>query len=201
MERYSIYLTGVGGQGIGLLSEVLLRAADHAGHRVKGVDTHGLAQRGGIVVSSIRIGEKIHTPLIPAGEADLVIALERHEALRGVNDMARDAGTLVWYDTVWQPLEVRLGKAEEVSRQMLQKACSRRNIREITVFEPDLTDTRMQNMVILAAVAVNQVIPGIQIEHYQQAMEDLMAGAMLRNNMAVFNSELSLSGQPKSPAQ
>jgi len=44
MERYSIFLIGVGGQGIGLLSEILLRAADHAGHRVKGVDTHGLAR-------------------------------------------------------------------------------------------------------------------------------------------------------------
>jgi len=112
------------------------------------------------VVSSIRIGDKIHTPIIPAGEADLVIALERHEALRGVNDMARDAGTLVWYDTVWQPLEVRLGKAEEVSRKILMEVCAQRNIRELAVFKPDLTDTRMQNMVILTAVAANRVIRG-----------------------------------------
>ena len=89
MDNFNIYLTGVGGQGIGLLSEILIRAADHAGHRVKGVDTHGLAQRGGIVVSRIRIGDRVHTPLIPAGEADLVIALERHEALRGLNDKCR----------------------------------------------------------------------------------------------------------------
>ncbi|MBW2538534.1 MAG: 2-oxoacid:acceptor oxidoreductase family protein, partial [Deltaproteobacteria bacterium] len=54
MNSFNVYMTGVGGQGIGLLSEILLRAADHAGHTVKGVDTHGLAQRGGIVVSSLR---------------------------------------------------------------------------------------------------------------------------------------------------
>ena len=56
----NIYLIGVGGQGIGLLSEVLIRAADHAGFGVTGVDTHGLAQRGGIVVSQIKIGDTIH---------------------------------------------------------------------------------------------------------------------------------------------
>ena len=59
MNAFNVYMTGVGGQGIGLLSEILLRAADHAGHTVKGVDTHGLAQRGGIVVSSLRFGETI----------------------------------------------------------------------------------------------------------------------------------------------
>ena len=53
MKKFNIYLTGVGGQGIGLISEILLRAADYAGFNVKSVDTHGLAQRGGIVVSQI----------------------------------------------------------------------------------------------------------------------------------------------------
>ena len=50
MKTFNIYLTGVGGQGIGLLSEVVLRAADHAGHPVKSVDTHGLAQRGDLLL-------------------------------------------------------------------------------------------------------------------------------------------------------
>ena len=56
MNIFNIHLCGVGGQGIGLLSEIILRAADHAGHAAKAVDTHGLAQRGGIVVSQIRLG-------------------------------------------------------------------------------------------------------------------------------------------------
>ena len=59
MKAFNIYLTGVGGQGIGLISEIIMRAADHGGHPVKSVDTHGLAQRGGIVVSQIRIGETV----------------------------------------------------------------------------------------------------------------------------------------------
>jgi indolepyruvate ferredoxin oxidoreductase beta subunit len=84
MNIFNIYLSGVGGQGIGLLSEIILRAADHAGHAAKAVDTHGLAQRGGIVVSQIRLGASAHSPLIPAGQADLAIGLERHEALRAM---------------------------------------------------------------------------------------------------------------------
>ena len=59
MKSFNIYITGVGGQGIGLLSETLLRSADHAGLNVKAVDTHGLAQRGGIVISHLRFGENV----------------------------------------------------------------------------------------------------------------------------------------------
>ena len=104
MKPFNIYLTGVGGQGIGLLIEILLRAADHAGFPVKGVDTHGLAQRGGIVVSQIRIGEEAHSPLIRQGEADLVVALETEltedlvleglarELVHRIQNMRRSAG-------------------------------------------------------------------------------------------------------------
>ncbi|HSO18190.1 MAG TPA: 2-oxoacid:acceptor oxidoreductase family protein, partial [Desulfosarcina sp.] len=107
MKTFDIHLAGVGGQGIGLISEIILRAADHAGHPVKSVDTHGLAQRGGIVVSQIRIGEPAFSPLIAPGRAHLAICLERHEALRAAGTALREGGSLVYYDTVWQPLSVR----------------------------------------------------------------------------------------------
>ena len=115
MKAFNIYLTGVGGQGIGLISEVILRAADHGGHPVKSVDTHGLAQRGGIVVSQIRIGENVFSPLVPAGQADLVISLERHEALRAGGTVLKENGCLIYYNTVWQPLSVRLNETAEVA--------------------------------------------------------------------------------------
>ncbi|MDH3576024.1 MAG: 2-oxoacid:acceptor oxidoreductase family protein, partial [Desulfobacteraceae bacterium] len=97
MKAFNIYLAGVGGQGIGLLSEILLRGADHAGLKVKGVDTHGLAQRGGVVVSQLRLGSRVYSPLIFQNEADLVVALEHHEALRGTNAALKDGGTLIYY--------------------------------------------------------------------------------------------------------
>lgn len=189
MKRNNIYLAGVGGQGIGLLTEIVMRAADHAGLKVKGVDTHGLAQRGGIVVSQLRFGENVYSPLIPRGQADIVIALERHEALRSMNGFLKDGGTIIYYNAVWQPLEVRLNEAPEVSEETVSQECLKRNIREIKVFKEDLRDARMQNIVLLAHIDKHGLIPEIRTEHYIQAMEDLMRGDMLENNMKLFEEE------------
>lgn len=186
MKTFNIYLIGVGGQGIGLLSETLLRAADHAGLVVKAVDTHGLAQRGGVVVSNIRIGERVFSPIIPAGAADLVVALERHEALRGMNTALKDGGRLVYYDTVWQPLDVRLKQSAEVTEETIRRACRARGIRAVRVVDPDLTDVRMQNMVVLGAIHAHGLVPGITKQDYRQAIGDLLEGEMVRRNLEKF---------------
>lgn len=191
MKPFNIYLTGVGGQGIGLLSEILLRAADHAGFPVKGVDTHGLAQRGGIVVSQIRIGNDVHSPLIRQGEADLVVALERHEAFRGIAAFLKDGGVAIYYDAVWQPLPIRLNQASEVTNDAILAYCSGRKIQVFRILRPGLIDARMQNMAVLAGIHRNHLIPGISLDHYSHAMSDLMEGAMLEKNMALMNESLS----------
>lgn len=188
MNQFDIYLIGVGGQGIGLLSEVLLRAADYAGHPVKGVDTHGLAQRGGIVCSQVRIGEGAFSPLIRQKTADLVVALERHEALRGMNSVLRDGGTLIYYNTAWQPLAVRLNLSAPITAEVISEECTRRNIREIKVFQADLTDARLQNMILLAHIDRLGLIPGVGTVHYLMAMADLMDGSMLEKNQTLFES-------------
>jgi len=191
VKAFNIYLTGVGGQGIGLLSEILLRAADHAGFPVKGVDTHGLAQRGGIVVSQIRIGSDVHSPLIRRGDADLVVALERHEAFRGITAFLKDGGAVIYYDAVWQPLPVRLNQASEVDNDAILAHCSERKIQVFRMLKPGLTDARMQNMAVLAGIHRNHLIPGIAFGHYQSAMTDLMEGDMLEKNMVLMNEVLS----------
>ncbi|BBO88626.1 2-oxoacid:acceptor oxidoreductase family protein [Desulfosarcina ovata] len=191
MNAFNIYLTGVGGQGIGLISETILRAADHAGHAVKSVDTHGLAQRGGIVVSHIRLGDDIFSPLVPDGQADLAIALERHEALRAAATMLKAKGALVYYDTVWQPLSVRLNQASQTRAAEIETFSEKRGIQVISVFQADLPDIRMQNMVVLAEICRRQLIPNIDLSHYRAAMADLMVGAMLEKNSAVFDKRLA----------
>lgn len=192
MKAFNVYLTGVGGQGIGLISEIILRAADHGGHPVKSVDTHGLAQRGGTVVSQIRIGEGAFSPLIPAGAADLVISLERHEALRAAGTVLRDKGALIYYDTVWQPLSVRLAETAQVSVEDVHGLCRLRGIRVISVYQADLPDVRMQNMAVLAEVHHHGLIPGIALADYESAMADLMTGPMLERNQAVFDRRLGV---------
>lgn len=188
MKPFNIYLTGVGGQGIGMISEIILRAGDYAGHPVKSVDTHGLAQRGGIVISHIRMGEGVYSPLIPNSEADLVVALERHEAMRGMNVALKDNGTLIYYDTVWQPLDVRRNLSDEISEKDIKNQCQSRNIREIKIYTPDLEDARMQNIALLSGISKNKLIPEIQEKHYIASMEDLMTESMLKKNRVLFKN-------------
>ncbi len=194
MKSFNIYLCGVGGQGIGLLSEILLRGADHAGLQAKAVDTHGLAQRGGIVVSHLRLGKTIHSPMISARKADLVVALERHEAMRGVDTALRDKGCLIYFNTVLQPLGVRLGSDEEVSETVLNESCDLRNITVYKVDHEGLLDSRMQNIAILANIDKNRLIPHVEKHHLIQAMRDLMKGSMLKQNMAILNTISPESG-------
>lgn len=186
MKRFDIYLIGVGGQGIGLLSETILRAADHGNIPVSGVDTHGLAQRGGMVVSHVRLGSTLTTPLIRRGRADLVVALERTEAYRALYSHARSGGTLVYYDTSWQTLSTRLGREDEVSKSLLEMECMKKKVNLHRVRMEELEDYRMQNMVLLGKIASLSLVPYIGKEHYEEAMDDLMAGTMLEKNLQVF---------------
>ncbi len=184
MKNFNIYLIGVGGQGIGLLSEVITRAIDYSGQKVLGVDTHGLAQRGGTVSSHIRIGEA-YTPLNKPGEVDLVIALEIHEALRGLAKYLKVGGTLVYYSTSWQPLSVRLGKDKIVTEEELIESAKNLNAKIFKVFE-ELEDVRMQNTAVLKVIDMNNLIPNVKTEHYLSAMNDLMNEKVFEKNRELF---------------
>lgn len=186
MKGMNIYITGVGGQGIGMLSEILVRAVSAAGYSFKGVDTHGLAQRGGIVVSQLRIGDDIHSPLIESGDADLVISLERHEALRSLESMLKDNGAIVWYDTSWQPLPVRTGESAEVTAEMVSETAEKKNVSNFRVFRKDLPDTRMQNIALLSEILKHSLIPGLETAHCEKAMKELMSEKLFIRNLSVL---------------
>lgn len=186
MKSFNIYLSGVGGQGIGLISEVMLRAADHAKKHCVGVDTHGLAQRGGVVASQIRIGDDVHSPMISKHKADLVVSLERHEALRAAADYLKPKGTLIYYNACWQPLPVRLKKAAEISAEQVESYCRENDFGHIRIYSDQLPNPRMQNMALLAGICRNNLVDGVDQSHYEAAMNDLMTGAMLEANLKLF---------------
>jgi len=189
----NIYICGVGGQGIGMLSETLIRAADYAGLPVTGVDTHGLAQRGGQVSSHLKTETNNVSPLVMKKDADLVIGLERHEAGRGMNEYLKFGGTLLYYDTVRQPLPVRLGQTEIIENSQLQEESARRGIRLIAVPEDlDLPDPVMQNTILLAEIAGRDLISGIKPEHCLTALADLLPNALFEKNRDLFDNCLKL---------
>ena len=110
MATTSIFITGVGGQGIILASELLSEVALSGGYDVKKSEVHGMAQRGGSVVSAVRFGEKVYSPVISEGEADVLLAFEPLEALRTLH-FAKPEGKVIVNTRPIMPATVASGAA------------------------------------------------------------------------------------------
>lgn len=95
MDSWNIFLVGVGGQGVLVASEMLAFGFLRAGYDVKKSEVHGMAQRGGAVSSHVRCGPSVQSPLIPEGQADVLIAFESLEALRWLSFLKKDGVLLV----------------------------------------------------------------------------------------------------------
>jgi indolepyruvate ferredoxin oxidoreductase beta subunit len=92
--KIDIFLAGIGGQGILLASEIISQAGVSAGYDVKKSEVHGMSQRGGSVTSCVRLGEKVYSPLIERGHADILLSLHPEEGRRHVGCL-RKGGLLL----------------------------------------------------------------------------------------------------------
>ncbi len=106
-----ILLCGVGGQGTILAANILAEAALASGQEVKVSEIHGMAQRGGAVSTMIAVGHDVASMVIGGGEADIVIAFDKLEALRALPSLKR-SGTLIVNDELIKPASVLTGKAQ-----------------------------------------------------------------------------------------
>lgn len=107
----NIMIVGVGGQGTLLTSRILGGLMSDAGYDVKISEVHGMAQRGGSVVTYVRYGKTVHEPIVEEGQADVLIAFERLEAARYAHFLKKD-GVLILNDERIDPMPVVTGKAE-----------------------------------------------------------------------------------------
>ena len=105
----NLLLVGVGGQGTILVSKILSQGLVEEGYDVKMSEIHGMAQRGGSVTTQIRFGDKVYSPNICEGEADVLVAFEKVEAVRYIRQL-RKGGTLIVNDVEIYPLPVLTGK-------------------------------------------------------------------------------------------
>ena len=110
-EVKNILLVGVGGQGTILASKILTSALMKAGYDVKMSEIHGMSQRGGSVSTQVRYGDKVYSPIVGKGSADVIVAFEEMEALRWL-DHLKIGGKMVINDYQIQPVPVNLGTAE-----------------------------------------------------------------------------------------
>ena len=107
----NIMIVGVGGQGTLLASRIIGKAALEMGMDVKISEVHGMAQRGGSVVTFVRFGESVNEPVVEEGQADVIIAFERLEALRYAHFLKKD-GVIVVNDCRIDPMTVVIGAKE-----------------------------------------------------------------------------------------
>lgn len=150
----NVLLVGVGGQGVLLISSILARAAILAGADVKGNEVHGMAQRGGSVQAQVRFGPKVHSPLVWEGTVDLLLSLERSEALRYAHFL-KPGGLAVVSDQVIVPVTVSSGKAAYPADvdERLARAFPRLVRLDAPKIAADLGNLKAANIVVLGAAA------------------------------------------------
>lgn len=186
MDNLNIMLVGVGGQGTLLASRILGNVALMNGYDVKVSEVHGMSQRGGSVVTYVKMGDKVYSPLIEKGEADIIIAFEKLEALRWV-DYLKAGGTLVVNDQEINPMPVIIGKAkypEKILERM--KECGiRLQTTDALKLANECGNSKAVNVVLLGLMAKST---DIAREVWQQAMEEVIPQKLLEVNVKAFDA-------------
>ncbi|MBQ8642747.1 MAG: indolepyruvate oxidoreductase subunit beta [Clostridia bacterium] len=172
----NILLCGVGGQGTVLASKILAKSAMERGETVHTAETIGMAQRGGSVVSHVRIGKDCSAPLIARGQADVILAFEAAEAVRNLSYL-KDGGTVVVSSTAVKPVTDALSKTDYDVQVMLDYL-ARQSIRLIVVDGDALVEkcgsARVLNIALLGAAAKADTI-GMTVEDIRHIVETTLA--------------------------
>ena len=153
MNVKNIMIVGVGGQGTLLTSRILGNLAIHGGYDVKLSEVHGMAQRGGSVVTFVRYGEQVAEPIVEEGCADVLIAFERLEALRYLHFLKKD-GVVIVNDWRIDPITVVTGAAEYPENILETLQAARKTVVvEATKTALEMGAPKAFNVVVLGAAA------------------------------------------------
>ena len=153
MKELNVMVVGVGGQGTLLTSRIIGKTALNAGFDVKLSEVHGMAQRGGSVVTFVRFGEKVNEPVVEEGSADILIAFERLEALRYAHFLKKD-GIIVVNDCRIDPMTVVIGASSypENIIETLEKEHKVHTIDGVNIAK-ELGNAKVLNSVVLGLSA------------------------------------------------
>lgn len=153
MTAKNIMIVGVGGQGTLLTSRILGGLAIAGGFDVKLSEVHGMAQRGGSVVTFVRYGDEVAEPIVEEGQADVIIAFERLEALRYAHFLKPD-GALIVNDWRIDPMPVVIGTAE-YPEHILEDLAKDYKVYTVNATEEakKLGNPRVFNMIVLGVAA------------------------------------------------
>ena len=181
----SILICGVGGQGTLLMSKTLTNGLVQAGFDVKMSEVHGMAQRGGSVSTQVRYGEKVYSPIIGRGEADVLVAFEKLEGARYSN-LLKLGGTALINDYEVMPLPVSSGAAtypENIYDEM-KKVFDLRVIPASDIAK-SLGNIRCTNIVLLGALVRAFSLESID---WNAALTESVPPKVLAMNLAAFEA-------------
>lgn len=169
-------LAGVGGQGTVLASKLIAHCALNKGMKVHSAETIGMAQKGGSVVSHVRIGEKIYSPLIPFKQADVLIGFEPSEALRNLHYLKND-GTVVVSSKGITPTTATLTNKVFDSEEMINYMKSK--IKNVIVVDADhiikeCGTSKVLNLALLGAASSSGEL-GIDKEDIEKVIDTIIA--------------------------
>jgi indolepyruvate ferredoxin oxidoreductase beta subunit len=183
----NIFLSGVGGQGTILASNILAEVFLKAGYDVKKAEVHGMAQRGGDVTTHFRFGKKVYSPLIKYGDVDFLLSFELLEALRYINWVKPDGKIIINRQEILPP-SVSLGTTkypDDVEKTF--KKYFKENVHVIDGQEMarNLGNTQAANVVLVGAFS--NFFPEIKEEQFIDAIKTLLAPKLHELNVKAFH--------------
>lgn len=192
----SVMIVGVGGQGTLLTSRVLARVAAKLGNDVKVSEVHGMAQRGGSVVTQVRFGPKVYSPIIKRGDADIILAFEKLEAARWLGYLKR-GGLLIINDERVDPLPVMSGETkypEDIAQKLCQ-AVPNALVVNATDIAVGCGNAKAANMVLVGLLSSVMDLPPDLVE---EAIRELVPPVVLDLNLRAFHEGRAFLGNRSS---
>jgi indolepyruvate ferredoxin oxidoreductase beta subunit len=183
----NVFLSGVGGQGTILASNILGQVLLNAGYDVKKAEVHGMAQRGGDVTTHFRFGQKVYSPLIKQGDVDYLISFELLEALRYIN-WVKPEGKIILNNYSILPPTVSLGKmeypkdVERTFRKFFGKNVWIVNGSEIA---KTIGNTQVANVVLIGALS--NFFPELESGKWIDAIKGLLPARLHELNIKAFH--------------
>jgi indolepyruvate ferredoxin oxidoreductase beta subunit len=188
LKEFNIVLAGVGGQGILLAAEILGTAAIEEGLNVRVSEIHGMAQRGGAVISNVRIGENVSSATVLEGQADVLLGFELFETLRSLKFVSERTLVIMSTEKIPPPeLTAKMMKypsLEEISEKV-HRFTKRTIIVDTEKLAKKAGSILAQNIVLLGALAGAERVP-VKAESFAAALRELVPEKHLSVNIQAF---------------
>ena len=185
MATRNIMIVGVGGQGTLLASKLLGHVLLEQGYDVKVSEVHGMSQRGGSVVTYVRFGEKVYSPVIDRGEADIIVSFENLEAARWL-EYLKPGGQIITNTQEVEPMPVITGVAEYPDSlvEKMQAAGAKVDAKDFLAIAESAGSAKAVNIALLGRLS--NYFPEISDEEWQKAIEVCVPQKFFELNRKAF---------------